>query len=78
MAKLYLVLTTIVTTLIGGVVYGIIENNIGFSGIILVLCLIVSVSLGFGVGYIGAIFLYAYGELVDYLQQITKKLDLRE
>ena len=77
-AKLYLILTTIVTTFIGGMVYGAIENNMGSSVILMIICLMVSVSLGFVMGYIGAMFLYAYGELVDNLQQINKKLDFHE
>ena len=77
-AKLYLILTTIVTTFIGGMVYGAIENNMGSSVILMIICLTVSVSLGFVMGYIGAMFLYAYGELVDNLQQINKKLDFHE
>ena len=76
--KLYVVCLTVLGVLVGGTVYSLYEE-VHESSVTLCLALIVfGGGFGFGIGYIGAIFIYGLGELIDYTRKINEKMEVLE
>ncbi len=76
-AKFYMWLMMIIGLLFGGAIYAFFESVMGASVILCLLLLVIGGCVGWLSGYIGAVFLYAFGELVESNQRMSEILEQR-